>query len=146
MNKALLLSVRAEFAQKIFAGEKTIELRRRRPQVEFGDYIVIYVPSPKRCIMGVASVDEVLEARVPTLWRKVRLSCGLSYGEYRRYFTNLSTGFGIRLSRPAMLTSPLTLDMLREIQPSFTPQGYKYLSRTDLADALGRLRPVRFSE
>lgn len=146
MNKALLLSVKAEYAQKIFDDEKTVELRRRCPQLEPGDYLVIYVPTPCKCIVGVASVEQVIEARVQTLWRKVRYDCAVTYGEFRTYFSDLSVGYGIVLSRPARLASPLTLAMLREVQPSFTPQGYKYLTRTDLSNALGRLRPLRVAE
>jgi len=143
MNKALLLSVKTEFADKIFDGRKTIELRRRRPRVELGDYLVIYVPTPCKGIVGVASVDQVVEARLGTLWRKVRHGCGVTYTEFRAYFAETSTGYGIFLSRPARFTSSLALDTIREIEPGFTPQGYKYLSRANIAEALIRLRLYR---
>ena len=89
MNKALLLSVKAEYAQKIFDGEKTVELRRRRPQLEPGDYLIMYVPTPCKCIVGVASVELVVEARLHTLWRKVRHACAVTYGEFRSYLWHI---------------------------------------------------------
>jgi predicted transcriptional regulator len=140
MNKALLLSVKAEYAQMIFDGKKTIELRRRRPGLKQGDYLIIYVPRPCKCIVGVASVEQVISARPQTLWRKVRQGCALAYPEFRSYFSEALVGHGIFLSRPARLTSSLGLDAIREVQPSFTPQGYKYLSRADIAEALECLR------
>ena len=146
MNRALLLSIRAEFAQRIFDGDKTVELRRRHPRVAAGDYLVIYVPAPFKCIFGVASVERVVEARIETLWRKVRYGCAVTRAEFRTYFAGVAVGYGIVLSRPARLASPLPLDMLREIQPRFTPQGYKYLSRAGISEALGRLRPLRAAE
>ena len=33
----LLLSIRPEFVEKIFAGEKRVELRRRRPRLQSGE-------------------------------------------------------------------------------------------------------------
>jgi predicted transcriptional regulator len=143
MNKALLLSVRAEFAERIFNGTKTVELRRRRPQVRPGDYLIIYVPAPLKCIVGVVTVERVVEGRLRTLWQQVRAGCALSYTEFKRYFGELAIGHGVFLARPARLASPLALSMLRGIEPRFTPQGYKYLSRRDISEALGRLRVHR---
>ncbi|NLX21521.1 MAG: ASCH domain-containing protein [Phycisphaerae bacterium] len=141
MNKALLLSVRAHFAEMIFEGTKTFELRRRQPKVQRGDYLIIYVPAPFKRIAGIVAVDDVIEARVPTLWRRVRLNCGIAYRDFLSYFSGLSVGFGIVLTRPARLASPVPLEALRALEPGFSPQGYKYLSRDDITDALVRLRP-----
>ena len=141
MNKALLLSVKTEFAEMIFAGTKTVELRRRRPQVERGDYLIIYVPAPFKSIAGVVTVERVIEARIQTLWRRVRTECGITYCDFRSYFSDVSTGYGMFLSRPARLALPIPLDSLRRIAPGFTPQGYKYLSRHEISGVLERLRP-----
>lgn len=140
MNKALMLSVQPRYAELIFQGEKTIELRRRRPRVTAGDYLLIYVSTPAKCIIGVASVESVIEARIGTLWRRVRVECAITYAEFQAYFKGIAYGYGIQLGRPAKLTTPLSLDTLRRVQPSFNPQGYKYLSRSDLANALVLLR------
>lgn len=146
MNKALLLTIKSEFAEMIFDGTKRIELRRRRPRVAPGDYLIIYVPAPFKRIAGVVTVERVIEARIHTLWRRVRIGCGIPYREFLSYFAGLSVGFGIELTRPARLGSPVSLEALRAIEPSFSPQGYKYLSREDITDVLGRLRPCRSPE
>ena len=41
-NKYLFLAIKPEFANKILAKEKTIELRKVRPNIKEGDYIIIY--------------------------------------------------------------------------------------------------------
>lgn len=140
MRKALLLSVRDEYATKIFDGVKTVELRRCKPKLDKNDYLIIYVPSPIKCIIGVACVAHVVRATVGVLWREVRDSCQLSYAEYQRYFRDSVAGYGIFLTRPGRLDRPISLDTLRELKPRFTPQGYQYFTRYDLADALIRLR------
>ncbi len=141
MRRALLLSVRTEFAERIFDGEKTVELRRRRPSVARGDYLIIYVPTPQRCIAGVVLVERVIEARPFTLWRRVRTSCGISFTQFSEYFRGVDVGYGILLKRPARLSSPVPLDVLRAIQPGFSPQGYRYLTREHVSDAIAQIRP-----
>lgn len=141
MNTALLLSVKAEFAEMIFAGTKTVELRRQRPRVAPGDYLILYVPAPFKRVAGIVTVGEVIEARVHTLWRHVRLRCGISYGEFRAYFSEAEVGFGVTLHHPARLAEPLPLEALRTIAPGFSPQGYKYLTRDDITKAISQLRP-----
>lgn len=141
MRRALLLSVRTEFAEQIFQGEKTVELRRRRPCVTRGDYLIIYVPTPHRCIAGVVVVERVIEARPFALWRRVRQSCGISFAVFASYFQGVDVGYGIVLKRPARLSAPVPLDVLRAIQPGFSPQGYRYLTREHLSDAIAQIRP-----
>ncbi len=146
MNRALLLTIKSEFANMIFDGTKSVELRRRRPRVAPGDYLIIYVPAPFKRIAGVVMVKDVIEARIHTLWRKIRAQCGIPHRDFLSYFSGVSVGFGIRVMRPARLGSPVPLETLRAIEPSFSPQGYKYLSREEITDVIGRLRPRRSSK
>ncbi len=143
MNKALLLSVKEVYAEKIFEGSKTVELRRRQPHVTAGDYLIVYVPAPQKCVAGVVTVERVLAGRLKTLWRKVRAGCGLSRAEYQAYFAGAQTGYAILVGRPARLAAPVPLSLVRRIDPGFTPQGYKYLSRDDIWHAIGTLRVHR---
>lgn len=143
MNKALLLSVRAEFTEGILSGTKTVELRRKRPRVSPGDYLILYVPAPVKSIVGVVMVERVVEGRLSTLWRKVRGGCGLTHAEFQLYFRGLPRGYGVFVKNPGRLSSPLPLELLRRVQPGFTPQGYRYLSRDDLLGVLGQLRERR---
>lgn len=145
MNKALLLSVQAEYAEKILDGTKTVELRRRRPRVSAGDYLILYVPAPVKSIVGVVTVERVVEGRLSTLWRKVRVACSLTHAEFQRYLHGLVVGYAILVKNPGRLSSPLPLKLLRQVQPRFTPQGYRYLSRSDLAGVLGQLRVRRMA-
>jgi predicted transcriptional regulator len=47
MSNILLLSIRPEYANKIFDRTKTVELRRVRPRLlNEGDRVVVYVSSP----------------------------------------------------------------------------------------------------
>jgi predicted transcriptional regulator len=132
--------VKPDYAAKIFDGTKTVELRRRRPRVEQGDYLIIYVPAPVKQLAGVVVVEEVIQDRVHTLWRRVRSTCGITHSDFMTYFAGVEVGYGIRLGRPGRLASPVPLDALRRINPGFNPQGYRYLSRDRISEALGKLR------
>ncbi|MBL8879311.1 MAG: ASCH domain-containing protein [Phycisphaerales bacterium] len=145
MRRALLVSVQMEYAEQIMGGAKTVELRRRKPAVEKGDYLIVYVPAPLRQVIGVVTVERVIAGAPAALWRRVRCRCYVSLGKYRKYFSGAAVGFGIVLVRPARLELPITLEAIRSIQPNFSPQGYRYLTRPALARAISQLKRRRAS-
>jgi len=143
VRSALLLSIHHEFAEKIFLGRKCVELRRRRPNLQPGDYLFIYVPAPYKALMGVAVVRGVLEAPIGSLWRSVKADCGISRARFRGYFAGRRTGVAIVLSRRACFTTPVELAVLRCVAPRFSPQGYRYVRRSDVLRALRGIRARR---
>jgi len=53
----LLLSIQPKYANLIFEGKKTTELRRVRPRVNQGDFVLIYVSSPDKVLLGSCEVE-----------------------------------------------------------------------------------------
>jgi len=51
-NHAFLISIRPRFAEMIFSGSKTVELRRVCPKVSVGDLALVYVSSPAMELRG----------------------------------------------------------------------------------------------
>src|ERR1039458_7312914 len=70
-NHAFLISIRPRFAEMIFAGSKTVELRRVCPKVSVGDLALVYVSSPAMELRGSFEVGKILTASPSALWRKV---------------------------------------------------------------------------
>src|SRR2546426_10250110 len=95
LQKALLLSIRSRFADMIFSGKKTIELRRRRPRVASGDLVFVYVPTPVRALIGAFEVNRVVEQTPATLWENWGSQTGLSRSDFDRYFSGRKMGYGI---------------------------------------------------
>lgn len=53
----LLISIRPVYANKIFDGSKTVELRRVRPRLETGSVVLVYVSNPVQALMGMFQVS-----------------------------------------------------------------------------------------
>ncbi len=132
-NNVLLLSIRPQYAERIFNGSKRIELRRTRPRVKQGDIVVIYVSSPVKAIKGAFWVDHVLEAEPDKLWGQVGLLAGIGRDEYDQYYAGAQTAFGIAVSAPWSFIKPVGLSQLRELWMGFhPPQSYRYLTEQEL--------------
>ena len=62
MKNAVLMSIRPQYATKIFDGIKTVELRRVKPKfLAEGDLIFVYVSSPVKSLVGAFTVSSITE-------------------------------------------------------------------------------------
>jgi predicted transcriptional regulator len=136
-QRALLLSIRPKYAELIFEGKKTVELRKTRPRAESGDLVLVYVSAPVKSLLGAFQVARVIEAHPRQLWRNVSGKCGVGKSEFNDYFGDAQVGFGIVLRAQWKLESPVSLTQLRNRRARFQPpQVYHYLSGDDLSGFL----------
>jgi len=136
---SLLISVHPKYVKKIFAGEKTVELRKVRPKISNGDVVLVYASSPTMALVGGFEVDKVIEANPADLWSKVRKSAGLTKDEFSDYYNGSSHAYGIFIKEPWCFETPLALKILRKRLAGFhPPQSYRYIS-TQEAQLLGIL-------
>lgn len=137
MSNTLLISVRPKFAARIFAGEKTVELRRVRPHVAPGDTILFYISSPEKKIGALSKIKRITDAKVDELWQEVKADAAVTQAEYIEYFEGVDTGYAIHFSEIKKFTDPIELNHIKEIIPGFTaPQSYRYFSPTELSNVL----------
>jgi predicted transcriptional regulator len=126
---SLLLSIRPKYAEQIFAGEKTVELRRVRPKVSSGDTVLVYVSSPTKALIGAFEVDKVLELSPGNLWSKVHDIAGITEEEFSNYYDGSERAFGIFIKKSWHFKAPLALESLKMRWKNFhPPQSYRYIS------------------
>ncbi len=125
----VLLSIKPKYADKIFNGTKTVELRRICPKVTEGDIILVYVSSPVKALVGEFEVKKIVEAPLRVLWKKVQNYAGINRNEFNLYYTGANVGYGIFLKKAWRLAEPLHLESLKKEWPNFhPPQIYRYLT------------------
>ena len=117
----ILLSVQPQHAERIFSGEKTVELRRVRPGVRPGSKVIIYVSAPESSLSGAFMVSEVYQSAPSTLWAEIGDKSGLSRAAFRRYFAGASRAYGIGIRESWRFVQPISLSELRERIPGFHP-------------------------
>jgi predicted transcriptional regulator len=118
-KKSVLMSIRPEYAEAILSGEKTVELRRRRPSFPPGTRVLIYSSAPDQKLLGTFEVGAIHEASPQGLWRKVAKRAGVDHETYETYFEGCQTAYGIE-ARSVRRLKPRQL----RIRP---PQSYFFL-------------------
>ncbi len=123
----VIISIKPEYALKIIAGEKTVELRRRFPVSQVrGGIALIYASSPIQKIIGYAVIDEVCSLPIDLLWEATHQKACVSKEFFYSYFDGLEKGFGLTLSRPVTLVKPVDIRQLEDEFMLSVPQSFRY--------------------
>lgn len=117
----LILSVRPHYADKMFKGTKTVELRRIYPKIRKDDLVLIYITSPIRALAGAFKVDEILAKSPSDLWRIVQKRAAITQEEFNDYYAGASKGVAICFRKIWKLSEPIKLEELKKRWPGFHP-------------------------
>ena len=131
--KNFLMSVRPQYAALILNGEKTVELRRRFPDIgSVGATVFIYSSSPIRAIVGHTKIKDVQKLSVPEIWKAHSDAACISRKDFYRYFSGIKFGFAIMLGavKPMVLVTANDLESQFGIVP---PQSYRYVAKNFLS-------------
>src|ERR1700674_964902 len=130
---ALLISIRPNFAEQIFSGTKTVELRRVCPRVETGDLVIVYASGHEKSLVGAFQVSAVIKSTPTNIWKRFGPRTGLKRTDFESYYANVEIGYAIELSRTLRLLTPVKLADLRRQPGGFCPpQGYRYLNLSEV--------------
>jgi predicted transcriptional regulator len=135
---ALLLSIRPRFAAMIFAGAKTVELRRVRPTIEPGDLALVYVTSPVKEIQGAFKVGETVSATPAFIWKELGKRTGLTRQEFDAYFRGVNEAHALVIEEAWTLPKPVRLASIRKEKRGFRPpQSYHYIRGNGFRSSFG---------
>lgn len=129
-RNAILMSIRPKYADKIFNGTKTVELRRIKPKsIQENDLVFVYVSAPVKSLVGAFSVSSVTEKSLSSLWKSVKDHAGLDRGEFFDYFQGVDKGVAIFIKDVWFLPEPIHLAKLqKEVKGFYPPQSFRYTS------------------
>lgn len=129
----VLLSVRSPHVERILAGTKTVEFRRRPWSVPDGTRVLLYGSREQRAILGSVVVASTEVGSKTEMWEAHGVSSGLTRQEYRDYFAGASVAVAIKIAEATVLPDPLQLSELRRRSPGFhVPQSYRYVHPAEL--------------
>jgi predicted transcriptional regulator len=120
----ILLSIKPEFALKIFEGSKRYEFRRIIFKRKGIRKVLVYASSPISEIIGEFEIADILSDEPERLWIKTKDQAGISEKKFFHYFCNTNKGYAIKVSNYEMYDKPILLDDLFIASP---PQSFMYL-------------------
>ncbi|MCU1285405.1 MAG: hypothetical protein JWO13_1755 [Acidobacteriales bacterium] len=116
-----LISLQPHHTDRILAGEKTVEFRRRSPAIANGSRLWVYSKLPRGRVEAVAEVTGVVRDRPDRLWMYYSEVSGASPSEFQQYFAGAHRGCAIMLANVRRLLPPITLQELRAVRDGFQP-------------------------
>jgi predicted transcriptional regulator len=119
-----LLSIRPQYAEAIFRGEKRFEFRRTvfRKSV---DVVVVYITNPVGMVVGEFDVEEIISDDVSGLWSRTNAHAGINRKLFFEYFAGCELAHAIVIGGVRRYKRPL------ELQKTFgvrAPQSFLYLA------------------
>ncbi len=124
----VLLSIKPEFANKIFDGTKLFEFRKVLFQRSDISNVIVYVSSPVQRVLGEFTIDSIVSGPLSTVWKKTSTSSGISYDFFMAYFSGHKTAYAIRIGKVTKYEEPKTLDYYAV---EHAPQSFVYVEDSD---------------
>lgn len=122
----ILLSIKPEYAERIFNGEKRYEYRKRLFKRNDINSIIVYVTKPVGKVVGEFEIAEILEDNPIDIWERTKQYSGISKRDYMKYFQDKKTGFAISIKNTTIYKQPLELKELSSAIKS-APQSFMYV-------------------
>lgn len=130
-KKYLFISIRPEFITKFLGNEKKIELRKVKPNVNVGDFVIMYATSPLKSVIAIGIIEQIIDTSPGNMWKQYSSYLGIDKYGFDNYYDGKERAIGIEL-KDIIKTIPIHLNYLRTIMPNFQPpQIYKYLQDID---------------
>jgi len=120
----VLLSIKPEFAEKIFNGTKKFEFRRsifKKSQVKT---VVVYASSPMQRVIGEFEIGCILCDEINNLWEQTQEYAGIDEDYFFNYFSDKQKGYAIAIKKTRVYRTPLSLKDKFNMLP---PQSFAYL-------------------
>lgn len=122
--ESILLSINPEYVEKIFAGSKKYEFRKRLANKAVGK-ILMYSTAPIMKVVGEVQIVETISDSPTALWECTKKFAGISRDKYRKYFKGCKVAYAYRLGQVIRYDPPKELS---EFNISLPPQSFVYLS------------------
>lgn len=120
----VLLSIKPEYANKIFDGTKKYEYRRAIFKNKQIKTVLVYASSPMQKVIGEFEIDFILNDDLNKLWDDTKDFSGISEDYFYQYFSEKVSGYAIKVKKFTKYSKPLCLKEDFKVNP---PQSFLYL-------------------
>lgn len=122
MKRALLISVKPRYARAILEGRKTVEVRRRFPEVPPGTTVVLYSSSPERAVLGTVRLKQTSTVPSDRVWEMHSDAIGIAEDALGEYLDGAEASTLLEVEDPKTWARPVSLASLRTLLGLEPPQ------------------------
>jgi len=121
----VVLSIKPEFANKIFDGTKKFEFRKAIFKNVNIKTVLVYSSSPVQKVIGEFQIGEIIKQDLVTLWELTKEFSGITEEYFYKYFEDREYGFAIQVKEKTKFKKPKCLKEDYNLTP---PQSFSYWS------------------
>ena len=120
----ILMSIKPEYVDKIFSGEKKYEYRKRMCKEKI-DRIIVYSSFPIQKIVGELIIKRVLYDKKSKIWNKTNRYGGITKTKYDKYFENCNYAVAYEIEKAILYDKQKDL---KDFNVKMAPQSYVYIT------------------
>ena len=121
----VLLSIKPQYADKIFSGEKKFEFRKRAFRNIEVDTVVVYSTMPVGRIIGEFSIKQIHQDSPKSIWIKTRRFSGIDEAFFNEYYFGRDLAVAIEVDKLLLYKVPINPKV--EYENFTAPQSFMYL-------------------
>ena len=125
----IILSIKPEFAKKIFEGDKRFEFRRSIFKNRKISKVIVYASSPISKVIGEFEIGEILFKDLNTLWQETKDFSGITEDYFFDYFKGKENGFALEVRRVKRYKKELCI---KESFGKLPPQSFAYIEESKM--------------
>jgi len=122
--KAVLLSIKPEFAHKIFEGSKKFEFRKQVFKDTSVKKVIVYSSSPEQKVIGEFEIEAILSDTPNNIWIQTKLYSGISQEFYDEYFKGRDNAYAIKVASTKKYRKEKSL---ADYNVQSAPQSFAYV-------------------
>ena len=123
--KAVLLSIKPEFAHKIFEGSKKYEFRKQVFKDLSVKKVIVYSSSPEQKVIGEFEIETILDDTPDKIWIRTRLYSGISREFFESYFEGRDKAYAIKVASTKRYSKHKSL---ADFNIHAAPQSFAYVN------------------
>lgn len=120
----VLLSIKPEFAEKIFDGSKKYEFRKVIFKDKNVKKIIVYASAPVQKVIGEFEIEAILSEDPKHLWQRTKTESGISENFFFDYFSERLIAYAIKIKNTKRYKTPKCIRNDFNLIP---PQSFIYL-------------------
>lgn len=123
----VLLSIKPEYADKIFSGEKKYEFRKVAFKNRLIQIVVVYSTMPVGKIIGEFRIKNIHKDEPKKIWKKTKKYSGIDESFFNQYYNGKNYAIAIEIDNPILYKIPL--NPKEEFENFVAPQSFRYINK-----------------